>query len=87
MADDAWMEKKMRFTHYMLDPTNGPGQMVTRAHNRDGNPFAVFCSNKDCEHYIEREAALPHWSEDCSENLGVLRCPACRSPVLRPKAE
>jgi hypothetical protein len=86
MSED-WMDKKMKFTHYMLDPTNGPGQMVSRPYNHDGNPFAVFCSNKDCENFIDRDGALPHWSEDCSEYLGVLRCPTCKAPVLKPRGE
>lgn len=80
-----WKEKKVRLTHYEVDPVNGPGQMVTRPYNLAGNPFAVFCSNKECEHFIDRPSALPWWSEDCSEYLGVLRCPACGSPVIRPR--
>ena len=75
---------KVNLTHYILDPTNGPGQMVSRAYNREGNPFVVFCSHPDCEHFVDRPAALPHWSEDCKENLGVLRCPVCGHPVVRP---
>lgn len=77
-------EKMFRVTHYERDPVNGPGQYVTRHHNLEGNPFVVFCMNAECEHYHERPGALPHWSEDCREHLGVLRCPACQSPVTRP---
>lgn len=78
-------DRKVRLTHYELDPTNGPGQMVTRPLNRKGDPFVVFCSNENCSHYIDGQYAFPHWSEDCSELLGVLRCPQCKAPVLRPK--
>ncbi|MGE0492444.1 MAG: hypothetical protein AB7S38_24735 [Vulcanimicrobiota bacterium] len=79
-----WKERKVRLTHYEVDPVNGPGQMVTRPYNLSGNPFAVFCSSSECEHYFDRPAALPHWSEDCQEYLGVLRCPACGEPVVKP---
>lgn len=79
-----WKERKVRLTHYEVDPVNGPGQMVTRPYNLSGNPFAVFCSNSECDHYFDRPAALPHWSEDCQEYLGVLRCPACGEPVVKP---
>jgi len=74
----------VRLTEYIIEPTNGLGQMVSRPYNRQGNPFVVFCSNADCEHHVEGEFALPHWSEDCSEHLGVLRCPRCQAPVIRP---
>jgi len=77
-------EKKYRLTHYEVDPVNGPGQMVTRKYNLNGNPFPVFCNNKECEHFVDRPTAIPHWSEDCQEYLGVLRCPVCESPVIRP---
>ena len=76
--------RKVRLTEYIMDPTNGRGQMVSRNYNREGNPFVVFCSHKDCEHFHERPTALPHWSEDCKEFLGVYRCPACNHPVIRP---
>ncbi|MBN9416789.1 hypothetical protein ABS71_19520 [bacterium SCN 62-11] len=78
-------ERKVRVTHYEIDPTNGPGQMVTRPYNRQGDPFVVFCSSETCSHFIDGEHAFPHWSEDCGELLGVLRCPACNAPVLRPR--
>lgn len=78
-------ERLVRVTHYEVGPMNGPGQMVTRPYNSNGDPFVVFCSSADCSHYIEGEMAFPHWSEDCGELLGVLRCPACTAPVLRPK--
>lgn len=82
-----WRDKKVKLTHYEVDPVNGPGQMVSRPHNLAGNPFVVFCSDKDCEHYWDRPSAIPHWSEDCGEELGVLRCPACGRPVVRPQAK
>ena len=78
-------DRKVRMTHYEVDPTNGAGQLVTRAHNLKGDPFVVFCSNEQCAHHLDAEYAFPHWSEDCSELLGVLRCPACRAPVMRPR--
>jgi len=77
-------DKKFRVTHYIMDPMNGPGQMCNRQYNREGNPFVVFCSNEECEHFGDRPTAIPHWSEDCQEFLGVLRCPVCKSPVVRP---
>lgn len=80
-------EKKFRITHYERDPVNGLGQYVTRQQNLQGNPFVVFCTSSDCEHYHERPAALPHWSDECEEYLGVLRCPACNAPVIRPPRE
>lgn len=80
-------EKKVRVTHYERDPVNGPGQYVTRPYNLEGNPFAVFCTNAECEHFGGRPGALPHWSEDCQEFLGVLRCPVCQSPVVRPSRD
>ena len=75
--------RKVRLVHHIIEPTNGPGQLVSRPYNREGNPFIVFCSHKDCEHYWERPLALPFWSEDCRENLGVLRCLVCGHPVIR----
>lgn len=57
---------------------------ITRTHNLAGHPFVVFCTNSECMHFIDGEGALPHWSEDCPERLGVLRCPACGAPVVRP---
>lgn len=78
-------ERKVRVTHYEIDPTNGPGQYVSRPYNLKGDPFVVFCSSEACPHFYEAEFAIPHWSEDCSELLGVLRCPHCKSPVIRPK--
>ena len=77
-------EKMYRIRHFERDPVNGLGQMVTRQYNLAGNPFPVFCTNKECEHYFDRPTALPHWSEDCQEHLGVLRCPVCERPVIRP---
>ena len=77
-------EKMFRVTHYERDPVNGPGQYVTRPENLEGNPFAVFCMNKDCEHFYDRPTALPHWSDECEEYLGVLRCPKCKTPVCKP---
>lgn len=85
--DDSFLNKKVRLTHYILDPMNGPGQMCNRQYNKEGNPFVVFCSNFNCEHYHERPTALPHWSEDCHEDLGVLRCPKCKAPVVRPSPD
>ena len=82
MADP---EKKYRVTEYVLEPTNGLGQYVTRPYNLMGEPFVVFCSSPTCEHFYEAEFAFPHWSEDCSERLGVLRCPGCGAPVIRPR--
>jgi hypothetical protein len=78
-------ERKVRVTHYEMEPTNGPGQMVSRPYNLKGDPFVVFCSSQACAHFYEAEFAFPHWSEDCSELLGVLRCPACKAPVVRPR--
>jgi len=78
-------DRLVRVTHYEIDPTNGPGQMVTRPYNLNGDPFVVFCSSSQCAHYVEGEFAFPHWSEDCAEWLGVLRCPACKAPVVRPQ--
>ncbi|MBI3927237.1 MAG: hypothetical protein HY319_16995 [Armatimonadetes bacterium] len=75
----------VRVTHYERDPVNGPGQMVTESARRLGRSFVVFCSNQDCEHYWDRPSAIPHWTDDCPELLGVLRCPVCRSPVVRPQ--
>ena len=80
-------EKKVRITHYHQDPTNGPGQMVTRPYNLAGDPFVVFCTNKDCSHYIEADGAIPWWSEDLSDHLGVLRCRKCQAPVVRPRTD
>lgn len=80
----SWKERKVRLTEYLLDPMNGPGQLVNRQFNKEGNPFVVFCTNEECEHYTERPMAIPHWSEDCPEDLGLLRCPACKAPVRRP---
>lgn len=77
-------ERMVRVTHYERDPVNGLGQYVTRPVNLQGNPFVVFCTDKECEHFFERVGALPHWSDECSEFLGVLRCPACGKPVIRP---
>ena len=77
-------EKMFRVTHYERDPVNGPGQYVTRALNLEGNPFVVFCMDAECEHYHERPTAIPHWSDECPENLGVFRCPSCGAPVTRP---
>ncbi len=79
-------DRLVRMTHYEIDPRNGPGQMVTRPLNAQGDPFVVFCSSEHCPHFIDGEHAFPHWSEDCRELLGVLRCPQCNAPVLRPKA-
>ncbi|MCR5661303.1 MAG: hypothetical protein K6G50_04120 [bacterium] len=61
------------------------GKYITRRYNLAGNPFVVFCTNEFCPHWINAEGALPHWSEDCPENLGVLRCPECGAPVVRPE--
>lgn len=80
-------ERKVKLTEYIIDPTNGPGQMVSRPFNLEGNPFVVFCSDIECEHNIERPGAIPFWSEDCKEYLGVLRCPKCGKPVVRPPRE
>ena len=80
-------EKKVRVTHYHRDPVNGPGQMVTRPYNLSGDPFVVFCSSESCPHYIEAEGALPWWSEDLTEYLGVLRCRKCNAPVLKPHTD
>ncbi len=60
------------------------GEYLTRRYDLAGNPFAVFCTHPDCPHWLEGVSALPHWSEDCPENLGVLRCPECGAPVVRP---
>ncbi len=78
-------DRLVKVTHYERDPVNGPGQMVTRPYNLKGEPFIVFCSNNECEHYWDRPGAIPHWSEDCKEYLGVLRCPACGRPVVKPR--
>ncbi len=74
-------------THYHYDEVNGPGQLVTRHHNQKGNPFVVFCTNSECEHYIDDLKAFPHWSEDCRAVAGsrFLRCPVCLENVIRPK--
>lgn len=74
----------VRVTHYERDPANGLGQYVTLPTNLQGNPFVVFCTNKECEHFVGREGSLPHWSDECPEFLGVLRCPVCEVPVIRP---
>ena len=49
------------------------GEYLTRKHDLAGNPFVVFCTHPDCPHWLEGVSALPHWSEDCPENLGVRR--------------
>lgn len=85
MATDP--DRKVVVRHFERDPVNGPGMMVTRPLNLLGNPFVVFCSNKECETFIDNPYAIPFWSEDCKEDLGVLRCPNCQSPVLKPKKE
>ena len=71
-------------TYERRGPGIPTGQYLTRHHDLAGNPFVVFCTNEHCMHYLEGESALPHWSEDCPENLGVLRCPECGAPVVRP---
>lgn len=60
------------------------GRYITQKLNLQGNPFVVFCSNEFCDAYIYKECALPFWSEDCNIELGVLRCPQCGAPVVRP---
>lgn len=60
------------------------GRYLTQKLNSQGNPFVVFCTNEFCPAYIYGENALPYWSEDCSIHLGVLRCPECGAPVVRP---
>ena len=77
-------EKKYRVTHYERDPVNGPGQYVTRPLNLKGNPFVVFCMDKHCDHCHLNPQAIPFWSDECKEYLGVLRCPACEKPVCKP---
>lgn len=59
-------------------------QYLTRKTDLLNQPFAVFCTNPDCAHHVDGEAALPHWSEDCPLHLGVLRCPECGAPAVRP---
>lgn len=84
MSSGEGKDRMVRMTHYERDPVNGPGQLVTRSLNLAGNPFVVFCSGSSCPHYWDRLGSIPHWSEDCKEHLGVLRCPACDKPVVRP---
>lgn len=60
------------------------GRYLTQKLSLQGNPFVVFCTNEHCDAYIYRECALPFWSEDCQIELGVLRCPQCGAPVVRP---
>ncbi|MEW6279027.1 MAG: hypothetical protein AB1758_10415 [Candidatus Eremiobacterota bacterium] len=60
-----------------------PGEFIT-AELYKGVHFVVFCSQPDCLHYHDREGALPFWSEDCPEHLGVMRCPECGAPAVRP---
>ena len=78
-------KKQLVLREYMIPQGGIPsGKYVTKKYNLAGHPFVVFCTNSECFHYIEREGALPHWSEDCPEKLGVLRCPECGAPVVRP---
>lgn len=70
---------------YMREAQHIPsGRYITRKLNSMGNPFVVFCTNEFCEAYLYKDGALPFWSEDCSIELGVLRCPQCGAPVVRP---
>ena len=83
MADKP--KKQLVLREYEIPAGGIPsGKYVTRKYNLRGHPFVVFCTNEHCSHYIEAPMALPHWSEDCPENLGVLRCPECGAPVVRP---
>jgi len=58
--------------------------MLTEPYDAGGNPFGVFCSNPDCGNYLTPEAH-PLWSEDCPVKDGILVCPACDSPMMRPE--
>lgn len=80
-------DKKVTLRHYEIDPMNGPGQMVTETYAQSHEPFVVFCSSEHCQHSIENVSAIPFWTEDCKEHLGVLRCPECGSPVVRPRRD
>ncbi len=60
------------------------GRYLTNKLNVQGNPYVVFCSNEHCEAYLYADGALPFWSEDCQVRFGVLRCPNCGAPVVRP---
>lgn len=71
-------------TYERRSPEIPTGVYLTRHHDARGNPFVVFCTNEGCRHWLEGESALPHWSEDCPEHLGFLRCPECGAPVVRP---
>ena len=78
-------KKELVLREYMIPQGGVPsGKYVTRKYNLAGHPFVVFCSNENCAHFIDGEMALPHWSEDCPEKLGVLRCPECGAPVVHP---
>lgn len=60
------------------------GRYVTQKLNQQGKPFIVFCSNEFCPAYLYAEGALPYWTEDCEVKLGVVRCPLCGAPMVRP---
>lgn len=71
-------------TYERQAPPVPSNQYLTQKVNLLGDPFAVFCTSPDCAHHLHAESAIPHWSEDCPFHLGVLRCPACGAPVVRP---
>lgn len=60
------------------------GRYISASVNSLGHPFVVFCTNEFCPAYLYGENALPFWSEDCPERFGILRCPDCGAPVVRP---
>lgn len=86
MSDDAGRKKEQLVlrTYERVAPAMPSMQYLTQKVNLLGDPFAVFCTNPGCAHHVEAESALPHWSEDCPLHLGVLRCPQCGAPVVRP---
>ncbi|MEW6281566.1 MAG: hypothetical protein AB1758_23350 [Candidatus Eremiobacterota bacterium] len=66
-------------------PVIRSGAFVARRFNDNLSAFVVFCCNPECAHYVHDPAAFPHWTEDLPERLGLLRCLACGSPVVRPQ--
>ena len=54
--------------------------------DEEGNPFGVNCSNQECQLNQDQKWLVdPLWSEDCPEKNGILVCPRCGCPMVRPK--